>query len=93
MEFGLKNGEVTILRLGKSREGLRLMAMRGKALDEPQKFFGTSLTFKPAIGTPQEKVAALVADGWEPHFVVAYGNVVEELRLMCGFLDVPFMEY
>ena len=93
MEFGLKDGEVTVLRLGKSREGLRLMAMKGKALDEPQKFWGTSLTFKPATGTPQEKVASLVADGWEPHFVVAYGNVTEELRLMCGFLNITFNEY
>jgi len=93
MEFGLKDGVVTVLRLGKSREGLRLMAMKGKALDEPQKFWGTSLTFQPATGTPQEKVAALVADGWEPHFVVAYGDITEELRLMCGFLNIPFKEY
>ena len=93
MEFGLKEGDVTILRLGKSREGLRLMAMKGKALDEPQKFWGTSLTFQPATETPLEKVTALVADGWEPHFAIVYGNVVEELRLMCGFLDIPFKEY
>ena len=93
MEFGLKNGEVTVLRLGKCREGLRLMAMKGDALDEPQKFWGTSLTFKPATGTPQEKVAALIGDGWEPHFVIAYGDIMEELRLMCGFLDIPFKEY
>ena len=93
MEFGLQDGTVTVLRLGKSHEGLRLMAMKGIALDEPQKFFGTSLTFKPATGTPHEKVAALVADGWEPHFVIAYGDIAEELRLMCGFLDIPFKEY
>ena len=93
MEFGLKDGTVTVLRLGKGREGLRLMAMKGKALDEPQKFWGTSLTFQPATGTPQGKVAALVDDGWEPHFVVAYGDILEELWLMCWFLDIPFMEY
>ena len=93
MEFGLKAGVATVLRLGKSRDGLRLMAMKGEALDEPQKFWGTSLTFKPDAGTPQEKVTALVHDGWEPHFVVVYGDIVEELRLMCGFLDVPFQAY
>ncbi|MDR1155683.1 MAG: hypothetical protein LBL04_13335 [Bacteroidales bacterium] len=93
MEFGLRSGAVTVLRLGKSREGLRLMAMKAEALDEPQKFFGTSVTVKPAAGTPQEKVTALVGDGWEPHFVVAYGDIMEELRLMCGFLDIPFIEY
>ena len=93
MEFGLKNGQVTVLRLGKCREGLRMMAMKGEALNEPQKFWGTSLAFKPAAGTPKEKVAALVGDGWEPHFVVAYGDITEELQLLCGFLDIPFLEY
>jgi L-fucose isomerase-like protein len=93
MEFGLKEGAVTVLRLGKNHEGLRLMAMKGMALDEPQKFWGTSLTFQPATGTPQEKVAALVTDGWEPHFAIAYGDIREELRLMCSFLNIPFTAY
>lgn len=93
MEFGLKAGKVTVLRMGKCPEGFRLMAMKGEALDEPQKFWGTSLTFKPATGSPQEKVAALVSDGWEPHFVVVYGDIIEELQLICYFLKIPFMEY
>ncbi|MDR1096547.1 MAG: hypothetical protein LBL57_00285 [Tannerella sp.] len=93
MEFGLKAGKVTVLRLGKCREGLRMMAMKGDALDEPQKFYGTSLTFKPAEGITPEKVANLVGDGWEPHFVVAYGDIIEELRLLCDFLNIPFIEY
>ena len=93
MEFGLKDGQVTVFRLGKSPEGLRMMAMRGESLDEPQKFWGTSLTFKPTTGTPKEKVAALVGDGWEPHFVAAYGDIMEELQLVCRLLDIPFVEY
>jgi len=93
MEFGLKDGTVTIFRLGQDREGFRMMTMKGEALDEPQKFWGTSVTFKPASGTSQEKVAALVGDGWEPHFVVAYGDITEELRLLCEFLNIPFTEY
>jgi L-fucose isomerase-like protein len=93
MEFGLKNGRVTVLRLGKSRDGLRMMAMRGEALDEPQKFYGTSVTVRPLSGLPVEKVAEWVHDGWEPHFVVAYGEITEELRLLCGFLQIEFKEY
>lgn len=93
MEFGLKKGVVTMLRLGQCREGLRVMAMRGEALDVPQRFWGTSLTFKPISGTALEKVKTLVVDGWEPHFVVAYGDVVEELRHVCAFLDIPFTKF
>ena len=93
MEFGLKSGNVTILRLGKDREGLRMMAMKGVALDEPQKFYGTSVVVKPESGDSREKVAELICAGWEPHFVVAYGEIVEELRLLCELLKIPFKKY
>ncbi|MDR0712926.1 MAG: hypothetical protein LBF89_01485 [Bacteroidales bacterium] len=93
MEFGLKNGPVTVLRLGKSREGLRMMAMTGNALDEPQKFYGTSVAVSPLSGLPTEKVAQWVHDGWEPHFAIAYGEIAEELKLLCGFLHIEFIEY
>jgi hypothetical protein len=69
------------------------MVMKGEALDEPQKFSGTSVTVRPQQGHSQEKVAELVRDGWEPHFVVAYGDIAEELRLMCGFLNIEHIEY
>ncbi|GHU88341.1 fucose isomerase [Bacteroidia bacterium] len=93
MEFGLKSGKVTILRLGKSREGLRLMVMKGEALDEPQKFYGTSVTVRPESGSSSEKVSELVRDGWEPHFVIAYGDITDELRLICNFLKLRFLIY
>jgi L-fucose isomerase-like protein len=93
MEFGLKSGTVTVLRLGKNRDGFRLMALKGEALDEPQKFFGTSVAVRPDTGDPTAKVAAWVHDGWEPHFVVAYGDITDELRLICHFLNLEFIEY
>ncbi|MDR1370895.1 MAG: hypothetical protein LBJ72_12360 [Dysgonamonadaceae bacterium] len=93
MEFGLKSGKVTILRLGKSTEGLRLMARKGEALDEPQKFWGTSVVVRPEKADSSTKIAELVHDGWEPHFVIVYGDVVEELRLMCQLLDIQFLAY
>ena len=93
MEFGLKSGKVTVLRLGKDREGFRLMAMKGEALDEPQKFYGTSVVVKPVNSSAAEKIAGLVCDGWEPHFVIAYGDIMEELRLMCEFLKIRFFAY
>jgi len=93
MEFGLKSGEVTVMRMGKDREGFRMMAMKGVALDEPQKFWGTSVVVKPESGASQAKVAELVSAGWEPHFVVAYGDIVEKLRLMCDFIGIPFIKY
>ena len=91
MEFGLKSGKVTVLRLGKSREGLRLMAMKGEALDEPQKFWGTSVVVRPENVGALEKIAALVHDGWEPHYVIVYGDIIDELQWICHFLKIPYV--
>jgi len=93
MEFGLKEGMVTILRLGFDFKGFRMFAMKGTALDEPQKFNGTSVTVRPGNGDSAEKVSQFIKDGWEPHFVVAYGDIMEELRLMCNYLDIRIFDY
>lgn len=93
MEFGLKNGVVTVLRLGKDENGFRMFIMKGEALDEPQKFFGTSVTVKPEGGQANIKVAQMVKNGWEPHFVVSYGDIAEEVKIMCGILKIEVFEY
>jgi len=93
MEMGLRQGEVTVLRLGKSPEGFRIFAMKGEALDEPQKFWGTSVTVRPAEGAASEKVAKMAGDGWEPHFIVAYGDIMKELRLLSTYMDIELWEY
>ena len=93
MEFGLKSGEVTVFRLGKDRNGFRVFTMKGSALDEPQKFFGTSVVVRPEGGGATKRMCEIVKDGWEPHFVVAYGNIVEELKMFCNYLSIELIEY
>jgi len=93
MEFGLKSGPVTVLRLGRSVDGYRMFILKGEALDEPQKFFGTSVTVRPQGGQAAEKITQFVKDGWEPHFVVVYGDVAEEVKMMCNFLNIKTFEY
>ncbi len=93
MEFGLKHGEVTVIRLGKDKDGFRMFVMKGEALDEPQKFYGTSVTVRPEGGMSAKRVAEFVKDGWEPHFVVVYKDIVEEVKNMCALLNIPVWEY
>lgn len=93
MEFGLQAGEVTVVRLGKDKKGFRVFAMQGEALDEPQKFFGTSVVVRPAGGHAAAKVSEIAEDGWEPHFVVAYGNIMDELKMFCRYLSIELIEY
>lgn len=94
MEFGLKEGDVTVIRLGKDKNnGFRLFTLKGKALDQPQKFFGTSVVVRPEGGNSSEQIKEFVKDGWEPHFVVAYGDITKELKLFCDYLHIELNEY
>lgn len=93
MDFGLKSGKVTVLRLGKDQHGYRMFIYRGEALEQPQKFYGTSVTVRPENGNAVKYVKEFVKDGWEPHFVVAYGDIVDEIKIMCSLLKIRIFEY
>lgn len=93
MEFGLKEGEVTIIRLGKDKDVFRMFMMKGTALNEPQKFYGTTVTVRPSGGAAAAKIKTFVDAGWEPHFIIAYGNIADSLRIFCELRGISLFEY
>ncbi len=94
MEFGCKGSrEATILRFGKDRDGtLRLFTAKGEALERPRQYHGTSLVVKPARGAGG-LIKWAVEDGWEPHFVIALGDIEEEMRLIALFSGISYWPY
>lgn len=94
MDFGCKPCEsVTVFRVGKKADGsFRFFLSSGEALDKPKQFCGTSIvvqTKNPAL----EIVNDSVMDGWEPHFIVIYEDVKEELRILGHMLGIEVCEY
>ena len=60
--------------------------------DKPGQFTGTSIVVKTK--TPARQIIEKsVADGWEPHFAVIYGDVLEELRMLGHMLDMEVDVY
>lgn len=94
MEFGCKKSEkVTVFRIGRKPDGkFRFFISSGSALDKPKQFFGTSVVVKTEKNS-RELVEAAVRDGWEPHFVVAYGDISRELSALCEMLGMEKCEY
>ena len=78
MDFGLKTGGVTIFRVSHTPEGYRLLVMRGKALDTPQPFSGTSVEVE-LENDVTETLYTLMQEGYEPHFALVYDDVVDSL--------------
>ncbi|MDD6148650.1 MAG: fucose isomerase [Lachnospiraceae bacterium] len=90
MEFGCKaEKEVTIFRVGKDCEDkFRFLIAPGEALDKPKQFYGTSIVVRTDMDA-KKFVEQTVTEGWEPHFVVIYGNVADELEILGHQLNIP----
>ncbi|WAH38378.1 L-fucose/L-arabinose isomerase family protein [Alicyclobacillus dauci] len=91
MEFGLKPGEVTIFRIGETADGnVRVLVGKGRVLDVPQRFFGTSAKVRlDGTGEVLKRVQRVFETGMEPHYAMAYGDVVDQLSWLCDHLNIP----
>ena len=94
LEFGCKEfEEASVLRVGKDNNGtFRIFVTDGEIINKPQQFNGTSLVFK-ANGNASKIVTGAVKDGWEPHFVVSYGNISKEIEMLGNMLGIDVWEY
>lgn len=94
LEFGCRACDnVTVFRIGRKPDGkFRLFICKGKALDRPKQFNGTSVVVE-TLGNAEDIVKSSVKDGWEPHFAVIYGGVSNELRALGEMLDLEIQEY
>ena len=94
LEFGCKAEKaVTVFRIGREKDGtFRFFLCGGEALDKPKQFNGTSIVVKTENDS-RAIVEASVKNGWEPHFVVAMGDIRQELRALATMLDIPVEEY
>lgn len=94
LEFGCKAEKaVTIFRIGREKDGtFRFFLCGGEALDKPKQFNGTSIVVKTENDS-RAIVENSVKNGWEPHFVVAMGDIKDELRALATMLDIPVEAY
>lgn len=94
MDFGCEACEhVTVFRVGRKPDGtFRFFIAEGAALDKPKQFNGTSIVVKTDRDA-KEVVYDTVKGGWEPHFVVAYGAVGNELVKLGHMLGVEVVQY
>jgi L-fucose isomerase-like protein len=93
LDFGCKPcKEVTVFRIGKDAAGkFRFFLATGEALDKPKQFNGTSVVVKTKASA-ERIVYESVEAGWEPHFVVAYGDVAAELEILAHMLGMEVFE-
>ena len=94
MDFGCKAcDKVTIFRIGRDGDGnFRAFVSTGKALDKPKQFIGASVVVKTDTNA-HDLVYDSVKAGWEPHYVVAYADIVDGLEAFCRILGIPVSRF
>lgn len=94
MDFGCEAcSHVTVFRVGRKEDGsFRFFIADGEAIDKPKQFCGTSIVVKTKSDAA-ELVDQSVRAGWEPHFVVIYGDVKVELEFLAHMLEIEVCTY
>ncbi|MDC7243175.1 MAG: fucose isomerase [Sphaerochaetaceae bacterium] len=94
MEFGLKpSKKATIFRIGRKPNGkFRFLLLKAKILDKPKQFLGTSLVCK-IKSEVKPLITKLVKAGWEPHYIICYDDILEELEILADMLNIEVCKY
>lgn len=92
MDFGLKEGKVTLFRIGDGPQGYRFIVVSGSVLKEGNAYQGTS-----AVVKLDHDVTNFIHDsvklGFEPHFAMIYGDVTKELEELATYYHVTLHMY
>lgn len=94
LDFGCKSCEnITVFRIGRKTDGsFRFFLAKGEALDKPKQFNGTSVVVKMEKDV-KEIIENTVKEGWEPHFVVIYGDKMAQLEVLAHMLNMEVCKY
>jgi L-fucose isomerase-like protein len=87
--FALRPGRVTIARIGHDDRGaLRMLAATGTALETPMHIRGT-VSRVQLDGGADTLLREVLANGWEHHVALIYGDVLPELKLLASMIGAP----
>lgn len=88
----LKPGLVTILRVHYDADGYRFVITKGTVKDTPAQFNGVSgrIEMQQPVN---ELMDQFVANGYESHFALVYGDYVSQLEKLAQMLDLPSTTY
>jgi L-fucose isomerase-like protein len=90
-QFPIKPGRITLARLSRSRNQLKLVIAGAEVVRRPMAFTGCSGTVK--FDKPAAEVSTRILDeALEHHFALAYGEHRDALRALAARWNVPVLE-
>lgn len=92
MDFRLKPGQVTVLRVSQSGGRLRMILGTGEILPHPKPFSGSSGTIRFSCSA-REFVDLLMREGLEHHISLVYGNFCAEIEAFASLANIPVTRF
>ena len=90
-QFPIKPGRITLARLSRARNEVKLMVAGAEVVRAPMAFTGCSGTIR--FDRPAAEVCAtIMAEGLEHHFALAYGDHRPALRAVAASWNLPVLE-
>ncbi|SMB97298.1 L-fucose isomerase [Thermanaeromonas toyohensis ToBE] len=91
--FPLREGETTISRLSPGKDGrYRILLGKGIGLQTPLLFSGNTLLIR--LERPVTSVLdTILSHGFEHHYIIAYGDLIQEWREFARLLDLEIVEF
>lgn len=92
MDFRLKPGLVTVLRVSQSLGALRMIIGKGEILTAPKPFSGSSGTIRFSCSA-REFVDLLMREGLEHHISLAYGDYMAEIEAFASMANIQVTRF
>jgi len=89
-EFPLKEGIVTMMRISQSFGEQKMVLSKGKMIDRPLPFTGTSGVINFDNDT-KEVLNNIISYGLEHHIAITYGDHIELLSELASELKLPIL--
>ncbi len=90
-QFPIKPGRITLARLSRARNEVKLMMAGAEVIRAPMAFTGCSGTVR--FDRPAAEVCRTIMDeGLEHHFALAYGDLRPALRAVAARWNLPVLE-
>lgn len=92
-EFPLEAGPITVLRIseGRDKNAFRLMTISGEGIKTEQLLKGNPLKVK-FRRSAAEITETLIENGFEHHYVMAFGDIAKELKFFAALLDLELTQ-
>jgi len=89
VQFTLKPGKATLLRVGMFAGSFRLLGIGGRIMDKPIQIGRAGGYFQTTNTPAGEVIEHILEQGWEHHYVLFYGDLSTELKTISKLTGIP----